>query len=155
MSPTRSSIHGCWLGAYERKNALLLASLCQPGMTVFDVGANAGYFTILFATAVGEHGRVIAFEPDPQNLLALNRHASLNRLSDVIVVGSAVADRGGQTNFDCSASMGKVANEGALKVPTCSLDDYRMPDLVKMDIEGGEVIALQGAGNILRAKQTT
>lgn len=55
------------LGLYEPEKTHELCSLLRPGMTFIDVGANKGDFTLLAAKCVGETGRVIAFEPAPEN----------------------------------------------------------------------------------------
>ena len=71
----------------ERRGAL------KPGQTVVDVGANIGCFTVLAARLVGPEGRVVAFEPDPNNLTRLQRNIALNRLKNVTVLPNAIGDR--------------------------------------------------------------
>src|SRR5688572_27975846 len=56
-----SSIHGCWLGTYELEKQPVIERFVRPGMTVFDIGANAGFYTLAFSRLVGEEGRVWAF----------------------------------------------------------------------------------------------
>lgn len=70
---TGTSNHGCWLGSYEKPCVKYVELLVQPGMTVFDVGANVGYYTLLLARGVGPKGRVIAFEPNPINIAHLKK----------------------------------------------------------------------------------
>jgi len=65
----------------------------KPGQTVVDVGANIGCFTLLAARLVGPKGRVVAFEPDPNNLTRLQRNIALNQLKNVTVLPNAVGDR--------------------------------------------------------------
>lgn len=151
---TGSSTHGCWLGSYERTNARLLRSLCQSGMTVFDVGANVGYYTLLFARAVGPSGRVFAFEPDPDNFVFLQRHLTLNRTMNVSLVEAAASHQTGEARFECAKSMGHISEEGRTIVRTVRLDEFPTPDLIKMDIEGGEIDAIPGAARILSEKRT-
>src|SRR5215475_14063057 len=62
-----SSTHGCWLGTYELEKHLALERYVKPGMVVYDVGAQAGFFTLIFSRLV-DGGQVIAFEPLPENL---------------------------------------------------------------------------------------
>ena len=149
-----SGTHGCWLGWYDRESAALLQALCRPGMTVFDVGANVGYFTLLLSRAVGLTGKVIAFEPDPSNLTNLRRNLRANAMDNVSVLAAAVTDKEGEACFESAASMGRVCATGALSVRTCCLDDFSSPYVVKMDIEGGEVTALLGAERILNEGRT-
>jgi FkbM family methyltransferase len=100
---------------------------------------------------------VFAFEPLPRNLEFLRRHLSLNRIDNATVIEAAVADRSGTVRFeeDASTSKGRIAAQGTLEVRSVALDELvareRMPrpDLLKIDIEGGEFLALQGARRIL------
>ena len=148
------STHGCWIGSYERNNALLLYSLCHPGMVAFDVGANAGYFTLLLSRASGQQGKVFAFEPDPSNLATLRHNLQINWIENVSVVPLAVTNRDGDAAFDCAASMGRITSNGSTLVRTTRLDQFPSPDLIKMDIEGGEAVALRGAQRILSERRT-
>jgi FkbM family methyltransferase len=149
-----SSAHGCWIGSYERNNALLLCSLCRPGMVAFDVGANAGYFALLLARASGLKGKVLAFEPDPSNLVKLRHHLQINGVANVSVMPLAVSDRDGEAEFVCAASMGRISSRGSMLVRTTRLDQFPTPDLIKMDIEGEEALALLGAQRILSERRT-
>ena len=58
-----SGTHGCWLGTYELPKVELFAGTIQEGMTVFDIGAHAGYYSLIASRAVGGAGHVVAFEP--------------------------------------------------------------------------------------------
>lgn len=89
-----SSTHGCWLGTYESDKQVVLSRFLKPGMTVFDVGANAGFYTLAFSRLVGDRGQVWAFEPYAINVGNLIRHIELNDLNNVNLVQAAVADRG-------------------------------------------------------------
>lgn len=125
-------------------------------MTVFDVGANVGFFSLL-AARLG--GRVIAFEPLPRNAAVLRRHVEMND-SDVTVEEAAIFDRSGLESFveADSVSMGRLG-EGTLFVRTTTIAEaasiHGVPDLVKMDIEGGEVVALTAAEDFLSAHRPT
>ncbi len=70
--------HGCWLGWYERDKAKLLAAALDTGSIFYDVGANVGFYSLLGAACVGSGGRVIAFEPVPENLLILQKHIAIS-----------------------------------------------------------------------------
>jgi FkbM family methyltransferase len=63
-----------WAGAYEPELVSLLKKTLKPGMTVLDLGANIGYFSVIAAALVGENGQVHAFEPMPQNLGRLRKN---------------------------------------------------------------------------------
>ena len=152
-----SGNHGYWLGSYELGKRALFIKAIPPGGVVYDLGANVGYYTLLSAVLVGPRGRVFAFEPLPRNLEFLRRHLSLNRIDNATVIEAAVADRSGTARFeeDASTSKGRIGAQGGLEVRSIALDELvareRMPrpDLFKIDIEGGEFLALQGARRIL------
>jgi FkbM family methyltransferase len=152
-----SSTNGCWLGTYERHMQRLFRERIRPGATVFDVGANVGFFTLLASKLVGDSGRVYAFEPLPRNLDFLERHVRLNELANVHVEALAVAATSGEAHFRIArhASMGGLAEGGDLRVVTASLDELiasgrvLRPDFIKMDIEGAESDALRGAARLL------
>jgi FkbM family methyltransferase len=152
-----SAIHGCWLGTYEREKQNIIAQHIDPNTTFYDIGANAGFYTLLASFLVGS-GKVVAFEPLPQNVLYLKKHLELNRVSNVDVIEAAVTDREGLASFEVGESrlMGRVAASGNLTVRTIALDslvregEIPAPGCIKMDIEGAEVLALKGARECLR-----
>jgi FkbM family methyltransferase len=158
-----SSTNGCWLGTYERHLQRLFCERIRPGATVFDAGANVGFFTLLASKLAGESGRVYAFEPLPRNLDRLERHIRLNQLTNVHVGALAIAATSGEAHFRIAqyASMGGLAEEGDLRVITASLDDLiasggvARPDFIKMDIEGAESEALRGAEKLLATAPLT
>jgi FkbM family methyltransferase len=156
-----AGIHGCWLGTYEREKLRLVSGFVRPGMTVFDVGAHAGYYSLAFARLVGPEGMVRCFEPNSVNLANLRRHLALNRLQNVEVVAAAVSDHTGTARFTVGEAadvrdihyLGAISDKGD-EVACVRLDDYEDPAVIKMDIEGGEGPALAGATRILARQQT-
>jgi predicted RNA methylase len=75
--------HGCWLGSYESEKQAVVAEALGPGMVFYDLGANAGFYTLLAARAVLPGGEVIAFEPLPENISYLRRHVERNGFRNV------------------------------------------------------------------------
>jgi FkbM family methyltransferase len=154
-----SAIHGCWLGTYELKKQQALERFVRPGMTVYDVGANAGFYTLFFSRLVGDMGRVFAFEPCPYVARFLVDHVRMNRVSNVRVIQAAMARQTGLIGMstDRGFSENQISNDGnsALMVPSLSLDTSSLPapDLIKMDVEGAESEILRGAYNTLRKTQ--
>ncbi|MEZ6234082.1 MAG: FkbM family methyltransferase [Phycisphaerales bacterium] len=152
-----ASTHGNWLGTFEGDKPRRMAERLKPGMTVFDVGANVGYFTLLSARSVGPEGKVFAFEPLPRNLEFLRRHVKLNALDNVTVLDTAVAEHAGTAHFSSGEnhSMAHLADAGEFEVRLIGLDEEidagRLPDpnILKMDIEGAEAAALRGAKRML------
>ena len=151
-----SGTHGCWIGSYEVDKARLFADLLGPGDVVYDVGAQAGYYTLLSAARVGPDGLVVAFEPLPANVAAIRKHVALNGTTNVRIIDAAVAARAGTAHFEVgeTAFIGRVADAGALEVASIALDDLEAqgipaPTVMKMDIEGGEIAAFEGAAKLL------
>jgi FkbM family methyltransferase len=154
--------HGCWLGTYESEKQATLKRFVRTGMTVFDIGANAGFYTLVFSRLVGEKGRVWAFEPSARNVEYFLKHVNLNQLRNVSLIQAAVCDRNGMAGFqltDCHAT-GHISGAGEYRVPTVSLDELvaenvlPVPDLIKMDVEGAESLVLDGARTLLGRNKT-
>ncbi len=158
-----SSIHGCWLGHYEHDKQGLVARLVKPGMKIFDIGANAGFYALAFSRLTGAAGHVWAFEPFAENASNVLHHLRLNAIGNVTLLQAAVADRSGVAGFQIaqSNSMGMLAAHAKeYLVPTVALDaliqngTLPMPDLIKMDVEGAEASVLEGAKTLLRQRTT-
>jgi FkbM family methyltransferase len=151
-----SSIHGCWLGTYELEKQAALQRFVRSGMTIYDIGAQAGFYTLFFSRLTGEGGRVFAFEPCPYETRFLVDHVRMNSLTNVKIIQAAVGDR---TRFvGISTDRGSCQNQicddssTALMVPCVDLDSLDLPpsDLIKIDVEGTESAVLEGAQRILR-----
>ncbi len=153
----KSATHGCWAGTYESPVQQLFRRHLRRGSVVLDIGANAGFYTLLAAKLAGATGHIHAFEPLPRNLHYLQQHVRLNGLANVTVHPIAVSASSGRAQFHTTthASMGRLGKAGDLDVETASLDDLlaslriTMPDFIKMDIEGAEGEALRGATTLL------
>jgi FkbM family methyltransferase len=148
-----STFTSCWLGLYEYEKQELFRSLVKPGDVVFDVGANVGYYTLLAATLAGPSGTVCSFEPSPRNAAILRQHVSFNRLVNVEFHEAAVSDKDGEAFFDFGEmpEMGFLSDKGGCRVLTLCLDSLwrrstgRLPNLIKIDVEGAEMQVLNGA----------
>jgi FkbM family methyltransferase len=150
--------HGCWLGSYELDKQLLLARTLKHGGVLYDIGANAGFYTLLGSRLLGPEGQVYAFEPNPRNLRYLNDHLRINCIGNARVFPLAVSDHAGTATFDADAppAQGGLSEGGSLTVQTVALDDLvasgelRPPQYMKIDVEGAELLVLRGAGRILQ-----
>ena len=120
----------------------------RPGMTVLDVGARAGFYTLALASRVGSSGRVIAIEADAENVRRLRWHLALNRVTNAQVVEAVACDHDGMVRFGDGSYLGHLDDSGAA-VPAIRLDDLGYPDAIKLDIGGAEGAALAGAARIL------
>jgi FkbM family methyltransferase len=168
MKGARINLGGSFLryltGDAEPEVQEALAELVRPGQTVYDVGANIGFFTILCSRLVGPQGRVYAFEPIPQNLATLRHNVKLNALENVTIVDRALSAATGTAEMFVSpwSAFHSLNVEGATKqdnhgpeageitVQTVTLDEFvreegvRAPDLVKLDVEGAELVVVEG-----------
>jgi FkbM family methyltransferase len=155
-----------WLGTYEPELEAALGELIRPGMILYDVGANIGYVSLLLARATGESGRVFAFEALPANVERLRANLRFNGMDRMVtIVAAAVGAGSGPVRFLVHESGGMGKSEGsagrldqyaaAITVPGISLDEFVYaqgnppPQAIKMDIEGGEVLALPGMRRVL------
>jgi FkbM family methyltransferase len=154
--------HRCWVGAYEPAKQRLFAQGIRPGDTVYDIGAHAGFFTLLASELVGPAGLVVAFEPSATNLAHLTRHLHLNGLTNVTAMPAAVLDHGGTGAFVTATDSytGHVGSTGA-PVQLVAIDELcaggAIPDAacIKIDVEGAEHRVLLGARSLLaRARPT-
>ncbi len=153
----RSSDYSCWLGSYESGKQQLFARFVRPGMTVLDVGANAGFYTLLAGKLAGAQGQVIAVEPFPENQRSLKRHMALNPDLNIRLIEAAASASCGEARFHTGVTRltGGLSVDGDLVVTTITLDSLPRADLLKIDVEGAELEVLQGAERLLREKRPT
>ncbi|HUO25898.1 MAG TPA: FkbM family methyltransferase [Candidatus Aquilonibacter sp.] len=149
-------------GVWEPAETRLLMQRVKAGMTVVDVDANCGYYTLLMGAAVGPKGLVYAFEPDPRNLDLLDRNLQVNGMTErVNVIPRAALDRrttaelhqntrnrGAHTLFIADSEHSKHAK---IQVDCVPLDDVveGAVDFVKIDAEGSEALILRGMKKIM------
>ncbi len=157
------------MGLYEPHVAQLIFDSLKSGDVFYDIGANAGYFTLVAAKAVGAQGQVVAFDPHPDNVKLVQEQINLNRLENICVVEPlAVSGEKGTFQFvltprSANAHLEKVGaphvrvGGRTVEVGAITLDEYvqdhRFPTLIKMDIEGAEVAAMEGARSLLSHPQ--
>jgi len=154
-------------GTYEEYTSSVFKQYVKSGMVVLDIGANIGYFTLLAASLVGDSGKVFAFEPELKNYSLLSKNIEINGYKNVIAVPKAVSDKvgelqlfldreesGGHSLFKASAIRGNENSIEAITVNTTSIDEFfgdsgQVVDIIKIDIEGAEVMALNGMQNTI------
>jgi len=163
-------------GLYRRKihepvlTKLLLTRFAGSAERNFiDVGANIGYFTCLMSKLAGPAGRVLAIEPEPQNLTLLQQNIAINNLKNVEVHPCALGASEGTALLGLykSSNRGRhsIVDEAAksrIKVPVRTLDDLARDSgtdgkpwsLVKIDVEGYEAFVLDGAKKTLPRIET-
>lgn len=147
---------------YEPHVTAIFQQAVKPGMTVVDVGANVGYYTMLAARELRGSGKVLAFEPASQNVSLLHYNVQLNGFADVVeVYPFALADGPRLVVLDMHGSNGVMSEfPGDLKGLTerslfrCMALDQLVKldrcDVLKIDVEGAEGLVVKGAENHLR-----
>lgn len=151
-----------WLlgGGYEVRYDQQFSIRIQPGDCVWDVGANIGYYTRLFADRVGGRGTVFAFEPSPVNFSRLVEQCAA--LNNVTLLHCGLGKSDGKLHFqqgeDELGATSRVTddNSGGVVVEICASDSLlaeeavTAPNVIKMDVEGFEWEVLEGMAGLLR-----
>jgi FkbM family methyltransferase len=157
-----ASHQACWIGNFEEHRQQALSEVLRYGDCFLDVGAHAGFFTLLGSRLVGPEGKVVAFEPLPENLKFLRLHLGANRIENVTVLDAAVSDSQGVAYFaeGRNTHTGELSPDGQIRVRTVKLDELLAdgiipaPNVIKIDVEGAELRVLQGAEQILEHATT-
>jgi len=149
-------------GLYESGTTVLCKRIVKPGMYVMDIGANIGYYTLLFSKLVGSDGRVYAFEPHPE-IFKMLRHNTRNK-RNVIVLQKAISNMEEERElFLSKKTTGSHSfymtefSEGSCKIETMRLDDFfqaegiKRCDLIKIDVEGAEPLVIEGMRNFIES----
>lgn len=163
----RSDSLGLLRQPFEIDEVNLVRQLLGPGQIVLDIGANIGYYTLLFSRLVGPSGNVHAFEPDPSNCAILRRNLADNQCHNVTVHEVSVGSKNATVSLHRSvdnAGMHRAyksvcCSGDAIDVQSVALDQvFRNEsdiDFIKLDIEGCEYFALEGMDRIIRENSPT
>jgi FkbM family methyltransferase len=157
-----SSNAGYVLGTTEGSLQEALRLVLRPGATFYDVGANVGFLAVIGARLVGPSGLVHAFEPLPENVRWLRHNIALNGSPNVTVHAVALGKADGTADFHIGEdpNWGSLASPAdgheAMAVQVRRLDSLvteglPAPQVMKIDIEGGEIDMLLSAAGTLRA----
>ncbi len=155
---------GIWTGTYELELATAIAAAVQAGDVCFDCGGWRGFFSGVMALAGA--GKVFAFEPLPTNVAQLRKMLALNPDLPITLIEAAVTEQSGELEFVVmpETSMGKLTTSSfqadnqsgqKIRVRAVALDallaagEVPPPSVMKIDVEGAELMLLRGARNLL------
>jgi len=156
-------------GFYEFRETRILRQYLRDGDVFIDVGANLGWFTLVAASIVGTKGKVIAFEPSSSIYAHLKKNVEINLFDNIKLEKLALSDKNGTVKFQINSNENRGLGSIVLtenvdkvveieKVKTLKFDDYYQDcnldkiRFMKIDVEGAEMMVLQGMSGILQNK---
>lgn len=162
---TEDSLNLSIFGVFEPFQTEIVKKEIKKGDTVLDIGANIGYYTLLFAKLVGEGGKVYAFEPDPINFGLLKKNVELNGYQNVVLIQRAVSNKAGKIKLylcENNSGMHRIYKSKFcrrfIEIESIILDEYfkgfdKKINFIKLDIEGAEAVAMEGMSRLLQANK--
>jgi FkbM family methyltransferase len=154
-------------GALEPDTEQAILTVLKSGMTFYDIGANFGWLSLIAARLVGTHGKVVSFEPLDANVQTVQHNIRANNFEHMTVLPVALGSTDGSARFLLSSqpSWGMLAATGkepgelvgetmvAVKRLDSAIREYRLrvPQVIKIDVEGAEIDVLSGAAETIVA----
>jgi FkbM family methyltransferase len=162
-----------WRGTHEPDVQNAISVAVRRGTVIYDIGAHLGSIALGTARLVGDLGRVVAFDGDPENVLRLRDNSSRNGLEGRLQVVHAVvwsctrsdgiSFRRGRTarsqgGVEANGNCPVLGSGEVINVPAVTLDDFvaaggPLPQLVKIDVEGGEYQVLRGGASLFASQR--
>ncbi len=146
---------------YGESDTEFVKKIIKKNDIVLDIGANIGYYTLIFAKLVGNSGKVFSFEPESKNFKILKKNVEINGYNNVILEQKIVSNTNGISTLYISEKAGshriyKSDNfVESLEIKSISMDSYieknnlKKINFIKIDVEGAELNVLQGIQKIL------
>ncbi|WP_304918525.1 FkbM family methyltransferase [Methylophaga sp.] len=141
---------------WEPTETRCVIEILSPNDFVIDVGANIGYYTVLFSKLIGSQGEIIALEPDKKNFSILSLNVKLNQIKNVKLLCAAASDFQGDGmlyssnwNFGDHRIYPSQDQSSGNNIKLITLDDLikqrgKAPKLLKIDCQGAEIMILKG-----------
>ena len=148
---------------YESNIQAILKKYISKGDIIFDIGANIGQFSIFFHHLISNSGNIISVEPDPVNFKYLSINKEINKLKNLKIINCGIGSKKGTLKFYqdliTGGRMGTFVRELAVNKQSSSkkvkiktidelINEFGMPNFVKVDVEGFEISLLNGYRNI-------
>jgi FkbM family methyltransferase len=149
-------------GNWEPTESEWLRARLREGMVALDIGANVGYHVITMARAVGQTGRIVAFEPDPFNFELLRCNLLINDIRNVCTIMSAAGDFNGTTDFTLDESNAgdhrsyrrtSAPDSSVIRVPIVQVDDVladHRVDFVLTDTQSFDHKVIKGMSRLVQ-----
>lgn len=159
-----------FLNYYDKRGILFIKQFLKEGYTFIDIGANIGCYSLIAAKYVGKKGRVICFEAIKETYNSLNENIKINNLENTYVFNNAIYNRNQKLTLHVAnkynSGMSSIHNHSSeagitQQCEAITLDDFisknetKRIDLIKIDIEGAEIYALQGMLNVIKQFKPT
>ena len=154
---------GIYVGSFEKETLLFFKNSIKPNMTIFDIGANVGLFSLTASAVLKNSGQIYAFEPAEEVYSDFQKNIALNNFQNIQLIQTGVSEKSGEITFNIcednaynsinSKPMRKVIRK--ITIPTTTIDDFckqekiHQIDIIKVDTEGAEYFILKGGKNIL------
>jgi FkbM family methyltransferase len=150
---------------YEKDTFDFFRKNAKQGDTILDIGAHIGLYCVPLSKSVGENGKVFCFEPTPTTYSILLKTIELNKCRNVTPVNAAISDKTGSITFNLTSDSGEGSNANSMvtsnrtvatmEIKAYSADDFRKENnlkiaILKIDVEGAELLALKGASDTFR-----
>lgn len=159
-----------WRGEHESGLEKAITAVIGHGDVVYDIGCHLGYVSLGLARLVGDLGRVVAFDGDPDNIARMRDNIARNHLADRLQALHAVAwsysapagipfRRGGaQGGVEADGIAPPLGRGELVPIPAMTLDDFLSaggppPQLIKIDVEGGEYEVLRGGESLFTTQR--
>lgn len=149
-------------GLFEEASTSLIDKFIKKGDVVIDVGANIGYYTIIFAELVGESGHVYAFEPTAHFRQVLKKNLDLNNLSNVTILDFGLSNAAASVEIDIGPSSATIHSPDGYdeivaheQIQLITFNEFvkfnRLDriDFIKIDVDGHEPYFFEGAWEVL------
>ena len=148
-------------GIFEKYSTQIINQLVKKGDFVLDIGANIGYYSVLFSKLVGETGVVFCFEPTEHYSSVLEMNLEANNIQNAEVFKVGLSNKRQKLEIqigNSSATLHPIENQAIIKeelIMLTTLDDFMLQhklqkiDLVKIDIDGHEPLFFEGAQKTL------